>query len=294
MHIKSLILFRHYDGVDNTKEDIGEVPLSFYTDEIKASFKDYNDAAIIVISRESGESTDMWMKDNNNNSKLALSKNEKDMISMVKSSGKFIKIIVIINTTNQLELDWLEEYDIDACLWSGSVGQWGAAAIPDLLTGVVNPSGSLVDTWASNSLSAPACVNSGTNTPKYTNLDEIGKTVKDAEDDYAYMSTQVEGIYVGYRYYETRYEDYILKQGNANSVKGSISGTWNYAKEMVYPFGYGLSYTSFDQKIESVTAKSDGSFEVKVSVKILAIQQVKNRFYYMLKHHMAHMKKKMV
>lgn len=257
---------RHYDGVDNTKEDIGEVPLSFYTDEIKNSFKDYNDAAIIVISRESGEGTDMWMKDSKNNSKLALSKNEKDMINMVKSSGKFNKIIVIINTTNQLELDWLEEYNIDACLWTGSVGQWGATAIPDLLTGVVNPSGSLVDTWASNSLSAPACVNSGTNTPKYTNLDEIGQTVKDAEDDYAYMSTQVEGIYVGYRYYETRYEDYILKQGNADSTKGSIAGAWDYAKEMVYPFGYGLSYTSFDQKIESVTAKNDVTFEVKISV----------------------------
>ncbi len=260
---------RAYSGVNPSEEEIGEVPLSFYTNEIKASFRDYSDAAIIVLSRESGEGADMWMNDKNGKSKLALDKNEKDMIDMVVSSGTFDKIIVIINTTNQLELDWLENEKIGACLWTGSVGQWGAEAIPDLLTGKINPSGSLVDTWAANSLSAPAVVNSGTNTPRYTNVEEIGKTVKDAENQYAYLNTQVEGIYVGYRYYETRYEDAILNKGNAKSVKGAIAGSseWNYAKEMCYPFGWGLSYTNFEQKIDSVTDDGEGKMNVKVTVK---------------------------
>lgn len=258
---------RHYDGVDPASEDIGEVPLSFYTSEIKSSFASYNDAALIVITRESGEGADMWMNDHDNISKLALHANERAMVDMITSSGTFAKVIVVVNTTNQLELGWLDEYNIDACLWTGSVGQWGASAIPDLLTGVINPSGSLVDTWATNSLSAPSCVNSGTNTPQYSNLSAIAAQVGDPEESYAFMSTQVEGIYVGYRYYETRYEDTILNQGNATSAAGSLNKTWSYAQEMVYPFGHGLSYTSFSESLDKVSDNGDGSLTATVTVK---------------------------
>lgn len=259
---------RHYDGVDKTTEDIGEVPLSFYTPEIKASFGNYADAAVIVLSRESGEGADMWMSDKDGKSKLALTRNEEDMLKLVTESGVFKKTVVIVNTTNQLELGDLDTYGIDACLWVGSVGQWGAEAIPDLLTGEVDPSGSLPDTWATNSLSAPACVNSGTNTPTYTNLDEIGQRDRDSDSAYSYMSTEVEGIYVGYRYYETRYEDEILGKGNASSVKGSSTGSaWNYADEIVYPYGHGLSYTDFAETLDSVSDDGKGNMDVQVTVK---------------------------
>ncbi|MBQ9266083.1 MAG: glycoside hydrolase family 3 C-terminal domain-containing protein [Bacilli bacterium] len=260
---------RAYSGTNASEDDIGEVPLSFYTDQIKSSFDEYSDAAIIVITRESGEGADMFMNYRDGKSKLALTDNERDMINMVTSSGKFSKTIVLINTTNQLELDWVEEYNIDSVLWVGSVGQWGALAIPDLLTGKVNPSGRTVDTWAANSLSAPACVNAGTNTPQYLNVDEIGQSIKDSVNTYAYMQTQVESIYVGYRYYETRYEDVILNQGNANSTKGAIQGStnWDYAKEMCYPFGHGLSYSTFSETLESVTEDSETD-TLKVTVKV--------------------------
>ncbi len=252
-------------GVDTA--DIGEDPISFYTKDLKKSWeKEYNDAAIIFLSRESGEGTDYLMTDKEGISQLALHKNEKDLIEMVTSyrdQGVFGKVIVLLNTTAPMDCDWLEDYGIDACLWIGTPGQWGAEGITNLLTGKANPSGHLIDTYASNSLSAPATVNSGTQTPKYANADEMGV-------DNTYVNVQVEGIYTGYKYYETRYEDCILNQGNAASSAGASYGAarWDYAAEMVYPFGYGLSYTEFEQNLKNVAynAESD-TFEVTVSVK---------------------------
>ena len=184
--------------------DIGEDPIDFYTKDLKASWeKDYNDVAIIFISRESGEGYDYLMKDGEGISQLALHQNEKDLIEMVtayRDQGVFGKVIVLLNTTAPMDCDWLETYKIDACLWMGTPGQWGAEGITSILTGAVNPSGHLIDTYASNSLSAPACVNSGTQTPLYANAEEMGI-------DSSYVNVQVEGIYIGYKYYETRYED---------------------------------------------------------------------------------------
>ncbi len=262
-------LKRVYGSTVKSDDTIGEQPISFYTDEIKASFNDYSDAAIIVITREGNEGNDLEMVDYAGISNLALHQEERDMIELVTSCGKFDKVIAIINSTNQVELDWVEEYGIDAVLWVGHPGQWGASAIPDILLGKVNPSGRLVDTWAANSLSAPACVNSGTETPMYENIAEIHKTVTDAEMYYTYMSVQVEGIYVGYKYYETRYEDAILGRGGATNAVGAIRGSteWNYATEMCYPFGLGLSYTTFDETLDSVTDNGDGTMTVKVTVK---------------------------
>lgn len=259
---------RYYSSTDPSLDNVGEAPLSIYTPAVVSSFGEYNDAAVIVIARERGEGVDAPMNDYEGISNLALHKNERDMVETVVNSGKFKKIIVLINSTMQVELDWLDEYDIDACLWIGSLGQWGALAVPDLLTGEVNPSGGLVDTWAANSLSAPATVNSGTETPQYTNVEEIGKTVKDNVDTYSYVSIQVEGIYIGYKYYETRYEDAILGQGEATDPVGSIGGSsaWNYATEMCFPYGLGLSYTTFRQIITEVTDNEDGTMSVEVTV----------------------------
>lgn len=271
---KASSIKRGYPNNASSGNNIGEAPLSLYTDTVKSSFSDYNDVAFILISREYGEGHDAMMNDNENMSELAMHQEELDMINLVKqykANGVFNKIVVLLNTSYTVELGWCEDEAIDAVLCFGFPGQWGAKAIPDLLTGVVNPSGRTPDTWAANSLSAPACVNEGTNTPKFSNIDEIKNTIKADDEMYiSYMSTMVESIYVGYKYYETRYEDVILNQGGASNPVGAIQGSssWDYAKEMVYPFGSGLSYTSFSETIDSVTENSeDHTYSVKVTVK---------------------------
>lgn len=249
------------------KCDIGEAPRSLYTDEIISSFDDYNDAAIVVITREAGEGYDLFTKDYEGISSLAIHQNERDMLEVINASGAFDKVIVLLNMTNQMELDWLEEYDIDACLWIGYPGQWGMEAVADILTGTVNPSGRLPDTWAANSLSAPAVTNSGTQTPKFSNWETMGSKINDQPDYYSYVNVQTENIYVGYKYYETRYEDLILGRGGADGVAGASFGasSWNYADEMCYTFGSGLSYTEFSQTLDSVT-EENGTYTLAVTV----------------------------
>ena len=248
---------------------IGEAPISVYTSEVRASFDEYNDAAIIVLVREAGEGSDAMTNDNQGISQLAIHQEEKDMIELVRDSGKFEKIIVLINSTLQIELDFTEEDYIDSVIWVGTLGMFGSLAIPDILTGKVNPSGSLPDTWAANSLSAPAVANENGNTPGYANKDYIKSKLKDSEIYYQYQSVQIEGIYVGFKYYETRYEDAILNQGNASDSVGAISGSteWNYAKEMNYPFGHGESYTTFATSIKNVSANDNDTYSVTVNIK---------------------------
>lgn len=132
-----------------------------------------------------------------------------------------------------------------------------------------------MDTYATNSLSSPAVQNFGDFT--YTNQDEIISACKDTEDNGAELIHYVvyqEGIYTGYKYYETRYEDCILGQGNADSAKGTFAsdGAWNYAAEVLYPFGYGLSYTSFEQELEDVQV-TDTEITAKIKVTILEMWQ---------------------
>ncbi|MDE6260541.1 MAG: glycoside hydrolase family 3 C-terminal domain-containing protein [Oscillospiraceae bacterium] len=249
--------------------DIGEVPAGFYTDTLKSSWDSrYNDVAFIFLSRESGEGQDFFMNDSEGVSALSLHDSERAMVEMVTSSGKFGKVIVLLNTPAPMELDWLEEYNIDACLWIGTPGNHGFTGVAELIVGKANPSGRLVDTYAANSLSAPATIGSGTNTPTYVNTDAINAVVKDAAINTNYVTVYAEGIYVGYKYYETRYEDCILGQGGANAAVGASYGlgTWDYAAEMVYPFGYGLSYTTFEQTLDGVVDNGDGTMTVTVSV----------------------------
>lgn len=249
------------------KCDIGEAPRSLYTSEIVDSFDDYSDAAIVVITREAGEGYDVYAEDYEGISGLAIHRNERDMLEVINASGAFDKVIVLLNMTNQMELDWLEEYGVDACLWIGYPGQWGMEAVADILTGAVNPSGRLPDTWAANSLSAPAVVNSGTQTPKFANREEMGGKIDDQPDYYSYVSVQTENIYIGYKYYETRYEDLILGRGGADGAAGASFGSssWNYADEMCYTFGHGLSYSEFSQSLDAVS-KDNGTYTLTVTV----------------------------
>ena len=255
-------------GQEATEWSMGEEDISFYTDELQASWADdYNDVAIVMFAREGGEGVEVYTEDPAEGiSQLALHQEEKDLLQMIKDSGKFEKTIVLINSGNAMELGWLDEYDVDACLWIGLPGQRGFEGVANILTGAANPSGHLSDTYAVNSLSAPAVVNGSYNNQNWTNLDYVLENSDETDSSISWYTVQAEGIYIGYKYYETRYEDLILGQGNADSVNGSSTGeAWNYTDEVSYPFGYGLSYTTFDQTLDSVEV-SDDTVTVTVTV----------------------------
>ena len=211
---------------------VSELPWNMYTEEALGSIGAYGDAAIVVLSRVGGEGADLTYENGNY---LALDENEKEMmlhLAAMKANGTVKKIVVIINSANALQVDFLKnnDYAVDACLWVGDVGISGINAVAEILAGDVNPSGSLVDTYCYDNYSSPAMVNF---TPITYEGYEKGIVPENAS---TYMIYQ-EGIYVGYKYYETRYEDYVMGTGNA--------GDFSYYDDVAFPFGYGLSYTTF-------------------------------------------------
>lgn len=246
----------------------GELAKSFYETAI-GNVGEYDNAAIVTLSRVGAEGTDMNMAELDDDgttmlSSLALHSNEREMLKLVRA--KFGKVVVLLNAPNQMELEEIKEY-CDAILYIGTPGTYGFVGVAEILSGKTNPSGHVVDTYAVDSLSAPACVNSGTETPKFANADDINAQIGTDERG-EYVSFQAESIYIGYRYYETRYYDGLVNpSSNANATEGSSNGAaWKYEDEISYPFGYGLSYTTFEQKLESVSVGND-DITVKVSVK---------------------------
>ena len=241
-----------------------ERPASFYTDELKATFADYSDAAIVVVGRRAGENVDISANDEEGISGLALHKDEADMLQIINDSGVFKKIILVVNSAFPIEMKHLDQYHLDAVLWIGTPGLVGFRGVADILKGEVNPSGHLVDTFATDSLSAAATQNFGNF--NYVNADEVNEGCADSKIPSPFPINYVgcymvyqEGIYVGYKYYETRYEDAILGQGNASGKAGTFASkdNWNYADEVLYPFGYGLSYTTFEQKLGKVSEENN-------------------------------------
>ena len=241
--------------VATASEVTAEVPWNVYTDEVKNSVAQYGDAAIVTLSRVGGEGADLSYGEVNY---LALDDNEKEMLQNVaemKKNGIVKKTIVLINSANALQVDFLKnnEYDIDAALWIGDVGISGINAVAEILTGKVNPSGSLVDTYCYDNFSAPAMWNFTPTT--YEGYVEGGDVSAKAK---SYMIYQ-EGIYVGYKYYETRYEDFVTGNGNA--------GDYAYSDIVAYPFGYGMSYTSYDISDMNVSYNAaDDTYTVTVKV----------------------------
>ena len=241
---------------------------AFYQGQRGTWASGYQDAAIVVFTREGAEGTDMLMKDTDDDgvtvmSSLALHQNERDLLELVRAD--FDKVIVLLNSPYQMEVHEILPY-CDAMLFIGTPGHQGFVGVADILRGEVNPSGHLVDTYATNSLSAPATVNSGTDTPMFANVDYINSTI--GSDECAeYISFQAESIYIGYRYYETRYADAVMGQGNASDPAGALPGasSWNYADEVQFPFGFGLSYTTFAQTLDSVDVGGD-EITVKATV----------------------------
>lgn len=261
------------DGSFNDAPVLGEEPISFYTDELQKSWvEDYNDVAIVMLAREGGEDKEMMMVDPEGISALALHQDEKDMLQMIRDSGKFDKTIVLLNSAFPMELEWLEEYGVDACLWIGVPGQRGFEGVAHLLSGAANPSGRLVDTYAADSMSSPAAHTGSQNSTVWTNLEDViaAGVVTDLENNISHVAIQAEGIYVGYKYYETRYEDALLnpESGASASVGAIVGKEWKYEEEVTYPFGYGLSYTTFEQTLDSVNydAETD-EFVAEVTVK---------------------------
>ena len=223
---------------EETDFKANEVPLDVYSETEWDSVEEYGDAAIVVLSRTSGEDIDLTSgnEDSTDGGYLTLSDEEKDLLEKIaelKAEGVVQKTIVLINSANTFELDFItnDEYDIDAVLNVGYLGGEGVSAVCDILVGNVNPSGRLADTYLNDNTTSPAYVNYGSYS--YTNADEAG-----LDEHSCYYVVYQEGIYVGYRYYETRYEDYVMGTGNA--------GDYDYDSDVAFAFGYGLSYTDFE------------------------------------------------
>lgn len=222
-------------------------------DKWKDSMDDYN-VMLVTIGRSSTENGTYLpgvdgvdaSQDLNQTDPLGLSDDERDLINAAveakENNGG--KVIVMLNNANAMEIDEIKNNDgVDAIMEIGFPGGYGFYGVADILSGEANPSGHLTDTYAVTNANSPAAQNFGNY--EWTNADPSVNI--NAEE------VEAEDIYTGYKYYETRYADTVLGQGNADATVGSSTGkAWNYDDEVSYPFGYGLSYTTFEQTLKSV------------------------------------------
>ncbi len=234
---------------------INEVPLNVIEAEEGLINTFEGTTAIFVLSRVVGEGRDMPRSmyahtDNPEDqikSYLEPNSDELEIISYLNDN--FDDVLLLVNTCGSMELGWVEDYpNIHNVIYTGLPGSNGLYGLADILLGEANPSGHLVDTYAYDAFSSPAIQNYGS----YYYLDENGELT-----DYTYLSYE-EGIYVGYKYYETRYEDAVMGQGNA--------GDYDYSSTVQYPFGYGLSLTDFEWSNFNVSWDGD-TCNVQVTVK---------------------------
>ena len=225
---------------------LNECPIDVITSEpgLEDTFADTT--AVFVLSRVVGEGRDMPRSMYNHTDILEdKTKNylEPDSVELgiIDYLNKNFKdVVILINSPSVMETGWVEQYEnIHTVLYTGLTGTYGLNSVADILAGNVNPSGHLVDTAAYDAFSSPAAQNYGS----YYYFDEDGNITPYTYLDYA------EGIYVGYKYYETRYEDAVMKNGNV--------GEYNYQETVQYPFGYGLSLTTFEWKDFTATWSGD-------------------------------------
>ena len=276
-----------YSTTDPTEPTLSELGIT----DSNARYREYNDAAIVIIGRVSGEGSSFFpgqegrtTRDSNDPTKilnvvetdtdniLGISEEEQALIDT--AAANFDNVIVLINSSSQMEIESLKQNeDVDAVMWIGYPGVYGFEAVAQVLKGEANPSGRLGDIYAVNSALSPAMQNYGgsevgteiawTNAASYSGMNVNSYLV------------EAEGIYTGYRYYETRYADSLLADDprNAASAKAgtyvnynkeeltfkpaTTDGQWVYSNEVSYPFGYGLSYTDFTQTLTSVEVSAD-------------------------------------
>lgn len=219
-----------------------------------ASFAEYGDAAIVVISRPSAESKDYLpggvVDGLGAEEPLQLTANERDTIEMAKKCSD--NVIVLLNSANAVEIgDLKNDPEIDSILWIGFPGCYGMLGVSDILCGRTSPSGALPDIYATYNMSAPAMQNMG-NFQYENGAEMLTRGAGQTGGTTGNYLIEAEGIYVGYRYYETRYYDSVFGNGNAGSPIGAYASSteWDYDKEVAYGFGYGLSYTDFTQEFE--------------------------------------------
>ena len=269
---QDLVDFYNNYGADNPEMSIQkqswtlpEPPVDTYSDELIKSAKEYSDVAVVVLSRKAGEGhNDIPMDvkkaayDNNSDEYddfpegehyLQLSQTERDMVDMVCSN--FDNVIVVYNGANQFELGFADEYpQIKSVVWCPGTGNVGFNALGKVFSGEVNPSGKTPDTFIYDMTTAPWWNNA--EKIEYTNLADMAVEGMNAGTAQVYapaFTNYVEGIYVGYKYYETAAQE----------------GAIDYDKTVQYPFGYGLSYTEFEQKMGELEEK-DGQISVDVEV----------------------------
>lgn len=240
------------DGVFSSKEPSQE-KMDSVDSEWKKSMDDYN-VMLVTIGRSSTENGTYLpgvdgvdaSQDLNQTDPLGLSDDERDLINAAveEKENNGGKVIVMLNNANAMEIDEIKNNDgVDAIMEVGLPGGYGFYGVADILSGEANPSGHLTDTYAVTNANSPAAQNFGNY--EWTNADPAVNI--NAEE------VEAEGIYTGYKYYETRYADTIFGQGNADATVGSSTGkAWDYDDEVSYPFGYGLSYTTFEQTLKSV------------------------------------------
>ena len=269
---QELVDFYNNYGADNPEMSIQkqswtlpEPPVDTYSDELIKSAKEYSDVAVVVLSRKAGEGhNDIPMDvrkaayDNNSDEYddfpegehyLQLSQTERDMVDMVCSN--FDNVIVVYNGANQFELGFADEYpQIKSVVWCPGTGNVGFNALGKVFSGEVNPSGKTPDTFVYDMTTAPWWNNA--EKTEYTNLADMAVEGMNAGTAQVYapaFTNYVEDIYVGYKYYETAAQE----------------GAIDYDKTVQYPFGYGLSYTEFEQKMGELEEK-DGQISVDVEV----------------------------
>mgnify|MGYP000451806017 CR=1 FL=1 len=269
---QELVNFYNNYGADNPEMSIQkqswtlpEPPVDTYSDELIKSAKEYSDVAVVVLSRKAGEGHNDIPMDvrkaayDNNSDKyddfpegehyLQLSQTERDMVDMVCSN--FDNVIVIYNGANQFELGFADEYpQIKSVVWCPGTGNVGFNALGKVFSGEVNPSGKTPDTFIYDMTTAPWWNNA--EKTEYTNLADMAVEGMNAGTAQVYapaFTNYVEGIYVGYKYYETAAQESSI----------------DYDKTVQYPFGYGLSYTEFEQKMGELEEK-DGQISVDVEV----------------------------
>lgn len=264
-------------GGKNDAADSGkllEADMSYYSKSVVSSFAAYDDAAIVFITRFGRENIDLKTNSVDGHSNpddhyLQLDDNELALIKLAKAN--FPKVIVVINSSNIMQIAELDapkdtEYGVDAILWVGGVGDQGTKAAAEILTGAVNPSGHTVDIWPADFKADPTWTNAGDMTQ---NKDENGErmtswmTYPDGSDT-VYSSVEFrEGIYFGYRYYETKADD-------MDAAAAGTGEAW-YQEAVSYPFGHGLSYTTFEWELvgaseQTITAPNQNiAVEVKVT-----------------------------
>lgn len=268
-----------YDGITASDwtghQKINEFSKSTYEDHAKALIGDYNEYVIVTFARSGAEGASPSMDYDGDGSTLTgesyleLDQNERDLLTFCKEN--FEHTIVLINSSAAMELGFVEEdaYGVEACLWIGHPGETGLSGVANLIAGAANPSGKLVDTYAYDLSTAPSFYNTDNN--RYTNM-------KDTEM-FGYYQYE-EGIYVGYRYYETAdaegyfdsdaFKKAVYKNDDRDASEGGARDEeGGYENVVQYPFGYGLSYGSFSQAIESadvpLTLHGTNTIDVKVT-----------------------------